>query len=153
LTVAVGSARAVAVVAPASQKTFLDRAAPQIATIEVKQIEREICQSLGIAAGKASVKPSRWITPGHRERRSRRGWPAIGARRRGRDARQVWLGDWEDETPMLRMLQVSELRRAIGFGDDYVLDAVKQRRDRIKILGNGVPPPVMQAIVETLTAD
>lgn len=54
---------------------------------------------------------------------------------------------------MLRMLQVSELSRAMGFGDDYVLDAVKQRRDRIKILGNGVPPPVMQAIVETLTAD
>jgi DNA (cytosine-5)-methyltransferase 1 len=63
------------------------------------------------------------------------------------------LVTWEDETPMLRMLQVSELRRAMGFGDDYVLDAVKQRRDRIKVLGNGVPPPVMQAIVETLTAD
>ena len=42
----------------------------------------------------------------------------------------------------------------MGFGEDYLLDAVKQRRDRIKIiLGNGVPPPVMQAIVEMLTAD
>ena len=41
----------------------------------------------------------------------------------------------------------------MGFGEDYLLDAVKQRRDRIKILGNGVPPPVMQATVETLTAD
>jgi DNA (cytosine-5)-methyltransferase 1 len=41
----------------------------------------------------------------------------------------------------------------MGFGEDYVLDAVRQRRDRIRILGNGVPPPVMQAIVETLIAD
>jgi hypothetical protein len=30
---------------------------------------------------------------------------------------------------------------------------VKQRRDRIEILGNRVPPPVMQPIVETLAAD
>ena len=63
------------------------------------------------------------------------------------------LVTWHNQTPMLRMLQVSELSRAMGFGEDYLLDAVKQRRDRIKILGNGVPPPVMQAIVETLTAD
>jgi len=41
----------------------------------------------------------------------------------------------------------------MGFGEHYLLDAVKQRRDRIKILGSDVPPPVMQAIVETLTAD
>jgi DNA (cytosine-5)-methyltransferase 1 len=52
---------------------------------------------------------------------------------------------------MLRMLQVPELMRAMGFGDDYVLDSVRQRRDRIRILGNGVAPPVMQAIVQTLT--
>ena len=41
----------------------------------------------------------------------------------------------------------------MGFGTDYVLDSVSQRRDRIRILGNGVPPPVMQAIVEMLTTD
>jgi DNA (cytosine-5)-methyltransferase 1 len=63
------------------------------------------------------------------------------------------LVTWQGETPMLRMLQVPELARAMGFGDDYVLDSVKQRRDRIRILGNGVPPPVMQAIVEALTVD
>jgi DNA (cytosine-5)-methyltransferase 1 len=63
------------------------------------------------------------------------------------------LVTWQGQTPMLRMLQVTELSRAMGFGEDYVLDAVRQRRDRIKILGNGVPPPVMQAIVKTLTAD
>lgn len=63
------------------------------------------------------------------------------------------LVTWQDRTPMLRMLQVSELSRAMGFGEDYTLDVVRQRRDRIKILGNGVPPPVMQAVVQTLTAD
>jgi DNA (cytosine-5)-methyltransferase 1 len=51
---------------------------------------------------------------------------------------------------MLRMLQVEELRRAMGF------PAVHQfkrgsRRDRIKMLGNAVAPPVMAAIVRTLT--
>jgi DNA (cytosine-5)-methyltransferase 1 len=62
------------------------------------------------------------------------------------------LVTWEGRTPMLRMLQVPELSRAMGFGDDYTLDTVRQRRDRIKILGNGVPPPVMRTIVETLTS-
>jgi DNA (cytosine-5)-methyltransferase 1 len=61
------------------------------------------------------------------------------------------LVTWEGKTEMLRMLQVPELTRAMGFGDDFVLDSVKQRRDRIRILGNGVAPPVMKAIVETLT--
>jgi DNA (cytosine-5)-methyltransferase 1 len=61
------------------------------------------------------------------------------------------LVTWEGKTEMLRMLQVPELSRVMGFGDDFVLDTVKQRRDRIRILGNGVAPPVMQAIVETLT--
>lgn len=61
------------------------------------------------------------------------------------------LVTWDGDTEMLRMLQVSELTRAMGFGDDFALDSVRQRRDRIRILGNGVAPPVMQAIVATLT--
>ena len=61
------------------------------------------------------------------------------------------LVTWDGKTEMLRMLQVPELTRAMGLGDDFVLDVVKQRRDRIRILGNGVAPPVMRAIVETLT--
>lgn len=61
------------------------------------------------------------------------------------------LVTWDGDTEMLRMLQVPELTRAMGFGDDFVLDSVRQRRDRIRILGNGVAPPVMQAIIETLT--
>lgn len=61
------------------------------------------------------------------------------------------LVTWRRRTPMLRMLQVSELKRAMGFGDDFMLDAIGQRRERIKILGNGVAPPVMQAIIQALT--
>jgi DNA (cytosine-5)-methyltransferase 1 len=51
---------------------------------------------------------------------------------------------------MLRMLQVEELRRAMGFPADYTFDH-GSRRDRIKLLGNGVAPPVMKAVVETLS--
>lgn len=49
----------------------------------------------------------------------------------------------------LRMLQVPELRRAMGFPDDYKLDR-GSRRDRIRLLGNAVCPPVMHAVVSAL---
>ncbi|MFB9971736.1 hypothetical protein ACFFMP_17845 [Pseudoroseomonas cervicalis] len=49
------------------------------------------------------------------------------------------------------MLQVDELSKAMGF-EPFTLDGIGQRRDRIKLLGNGVCPPVMRAIVESITA-
>jgi DNA (cytosine-5)-methyltransferase 1 len=49
----------------------------------------------------------------------------------------------------MRMLQVSELKKAMGFKRDYKMDQ-GTRRENIKILGNGVCPPVMQAIIEQL---
>ena len=52
--------------------------------------------------------------------------------------------------PRLRMLQVPELKRAMGFDEDFKLPA-GTRRDRIRLLGNGVCPPVMRAVVESLT--
>lgn len=61
------------------------------------------------------------------------------------------LVTWEGKEPYLRMLQVPELMRAMGFSDDYSLDGVGRRRDRIRLLGNGVAPPVMKAIVGALT--
>ena len=51
----------------------------------------------------------------------------------------------------IRMLQVSELRRAMGFKRDYLMNH-GTRREKIRILGNGVCPPVMQAIVKQLKA-
>lgn len=56
------------------------------------------------------------------------------------------LVTWADGEPMLRMLQVPELRRAMGFPSDFNLAG--QRRDQIRLLGNGVAPPVMTAIIE-----
>ena len=51
--------------------------------------------------------------------------------------------------PMLRMLQPPELARAMGFGEDLILER-GTRRDKIMILGNGVCPPVMGTVVRTL---
>ena len=51
----------------------------------------------------------------------------------------------------MRMLQVPELKRAMGFEDDFVLP-VGTRRDRIRLLGNGVCPPVMESVVRSLVA-
>ena len=53
--------------------------------------------------------------------------------------------------PRMRMLQVPELKRAMGFDENFKLP-VGTRRDRIRLLGNGVCPPVMQAVVNSLTA-
>lgn len=60
------------------------------------------------------------------------------------------LVQYRDGEPMLRMLQVPELRRAMGYTDDFVMER-GTRRDKIRLLGNGVCPPVMTAIVRSLT--
>ena len=60
------------------------------------------------------------------------------------------LVTWDGQEPMLRMLQVEELRAAMGFPSNYTFDR-GSRRDRIKMIGNAVAAPVMTAIVETLT--
>jgi site-specific DNA-cytosine methylase len=49
------------------------------------------------------------------------------------------------------MLQVEELKAAMGFPKSYSLRH-GNRRDRIKMLGKCVCPPVMKAVVEKLTA-
>lgn len=56
---------------------------------------------------------------------------------------------WVDGVATFRMLQVSELRRAMGYPCEAVLQR-GSRRDRVKLLGNGVCPPVMQAVVTSL---
>ncbi len=62
------------------------------------------------------------------------------------------LVEWHGPEPTLRMLQVPELRRAMGFPEGFRLER-GTRRDRIRLLGNAVCPPVMQAIVAGLVAD
>lgn len=59
------------------------------------------------------------------------------------------LVTWYRKKPMMRMLQVPELQRAMGFDEKFSL-AHGNRRDRIRLLGNGVCPPVMDAIIRSL---
>lgn len=51
----------------------------------------------------------------------------------------------------MRMLQVPELRRAMGFTGRYKMPH-GTRREQIHMLGNGVCPPVMQKVVRSLFA-
>jgi DNA (cytosine-5)-methyltransferase 1 len=62
------------------------------------------------------------------------------------------LVEWQNGEPTLRMLQVPELKRAMGFSSNYNLSR-GTRRDRVKLLGNGVCPPVMREIVSSLTGE
>ncbi|MGE8114534.1 DNA cytosine methyltransferase [Pseudomonas sp. NPDC086566] len=50
---------------------------------------------------------------------------------------------------MMRMLQPDELRKAMGFPEDYIFPPVS-RRDKVKLMGNAVCSPVMEAIVRAL---
>jgi DNA (cytosine-5)-methyltransferase 1 len=53
----------------------------------------------------------------------------------------------------LRMLQVPELKHAMGFPNEHSF-LHGTRRDKIKLIGNAVCPPLMKAIIESLkTAD
>ena len=59
------------------------------------------------------------------------------------------LVDHDGDLWRMRMLQVPELRRAMGHSNDFKLP-VGTRRDRIKLLGNGVCPPVMESVIRSL---
>jgi len=51
---------------------------------------------------------------------------------------------------MMRMLQPDELRKAMGFPESYIFPDVT-RREKVKLMGNAVCSPVMEAIVAALT--
>ena len=59
------------------------------------------------------------------------------------------LVTWREGIAHLRMLQVDELKAAMGFRPDYRLER-GNRRDRIRLLGNGVCPPMMEAVIRSL---
>lgn len=59
------------------------------------------------------------------------------------------LIQWKDDEPTIRMLQVPEIRRGMGLPDAFKLN-FGSRRDKIKLMGNGVCAPVMRKVVETL---
>ena len=62
------------------------------------------------------------------------------------------LVEHDGEMWRMRMLQVPELKRAMGFSEDFKLP-VGSRRDRVRLLGNGVCPPVMETVVRSLVSD
>lgn len=53
------------------------------------------------------------------------------------------------EGHMMRMLQVPEIKSAMGFPHDFKLNR-GTRRDQIHLLGNAVCPPVMEAIIRSM---
>ena len=59
------------------------------------------------------------------------------------------LVEHEGRVPRMRMLQVPELKRAMGFDNSFNMP-YGTRRDRVKLLGNAVCPPVAKAVVQTL---
>lgn len=61
------------------------------------------------------------------------------------------LVEHDGEMWRMRMLQVPELKRAMGFSKEFRFD-VGTRRDKIRLLGNGVCPPVMEAVVRSLVS-
>ena len=59
------------------------------------------------------------------------------------------LVTWKGDTPYLRMLQPSELLKAMGAGDLHILSE-GSRRDKVKLCGNGVCSPVMESIFKKI---
>jgi DNA (cytosine-5)-methyltransferase 1 len=59
------------------------------------------------------------------------------------------LIQWKGEEPTIRMLQVPEIKRGMGLPDEFKLN-FGSRRDRVKLMGNGVCAPVMRRVVESL---
>ena len=60
---------------------------------------------------------------------------------------------WEGDVPMMRMLQPDELSRAMGFSNrtgPRLKLKHGTRRDRVRLMGNAVCPPVMREVVHTL---
>lgn len=51
---------------------------------------------------------------------------------------------------IMRMLQPEELKLAMGFDKNYSLNIPVTRREKIKLMGNGVCPPVMSSIITSL---
>jgi len=51
----------------------------------------------------------------------------------------------------MRMLQVPELQAAMGMPTKMKFES-GSRRDRIKMIGNAVCPPVMKQVIKTLRA-
>ena len=165
-------------VAQARRRLFLigDREQPPTLTLRKRPGRRKSAKSILDAAGTWKItplfKPKRAAAT---LERARRGFKALGGRASfllvyyGSDGSGGWqplhrplrtittldrfaLVEHDGKMWTIRMLQVPELKRAMGFSDDFVL-ATGTRRDRVRLLGNGVCPPVMEAVVRSLISE
>ena len=59
------------------------------------------------------------------------------------------LVSWKGKTPFLRMLQPPELMKAMGAGSKHLLPH-GNRRDKVRLCGNGVCSPVMEIIFKKI---
>jgi DNA (cytosine-5)-methyltransferase 1 len=60
------------------------------------------------------------------------------------------LVTWRSDEPYLRMLQPTELKKAMGADSNHVLPH-GNRRDKVKLCGNGVCSPVMELIFKKIS--
>lgn len=60
------------------------------------------------------------------------------------------LVTWKEDEPYLRMLQPPELLKAMGGGNDHILP-YGNRREKVKLCGNGVCAEVMTAIFQWIS--
>ncbi|WP_309144475.1 DNA cytosine methyltransferase [Streptomyces sp. BR123] len=59
------------------------------------------------------------------------------------------LADIDIQDVLYRMLEPHEIGRGMAFADDYQL-AARSKRDRVRLLGNAVTPPVAEILVSAL---
>ena len=59
------------------------------------------------------------------------------------------LVKWRKSEPVMRMLQVPELKAAMGMPQKFSVGN-RTRRDQIRLIGNAVCPPLMRAVVGSL---
>lgn len=80
------------------------------------------------------------------------GWQSISAPLRTvTTVDRFGLVTWKDQTPYLRMLQPTELIKAMSSHQDHLLP-FGNRRDKVKLCGNGVCSDVMTAIFRWIGA-
>ena len=162
-------------VAQARRRLFLvgDLEGPPNLSLRKRRGRRKSVKSILDAPG--TWKTSPLFTAGRAEatlQRAARGFEALGERKSfllvyyGTDGCGGWqpldrplrtittvdrfaLVEHDGDMWRMRMLQVPELKRAMGLRNDFRLP-VGTRRDRIRLLGNGVCPPVMENVVRSL---
>ena len=130
----------------------LVRAARAVAALGPDNVRRlrGVARFRGAARAVAALGPDKPFLIVHYGNNGAGGWQSLTVPLRTiTTLDRFGLCDPSRDGPTLRMLQVPEFARAMGFTDDLILTR-GSRRDRIKPLGNGVCPAVMEAAVTAI---